>query len=187
LSLKALRGTLLLTEREDPARYNVVPGELPEYFNGDDLVQVGQPRSTFLHGIFIWAALEGFLGLAPRPEGLRVNPSMPAGWDWIALSNMPYRGFPLSLLADRRTKTLFTTARVETSWNQVEVSELLQRHYAFQAEKSAFWIVISSKKGNEVIAASDQAVQGKLVEQKTGRLLAEVSIPAGGMVRKKLE
>jgi glycogen debranching enzyme len=187
LSLKALRGTWLLTERDDPVRYNVVPAELPEYFNGDDLVQVGQPRSTFLHGIYIWATLEGLLGLSPRPDALNVNPSLPAGWNWIAVSRLPYRGFPLSLIADRQTKTIFTTVRVETSWNQVEVSERLQQQYSFQSESSAFWLVISTQNRNDVLAASDQSVQGKLVEKKTGRVVAELSIPAGGMVRKKLE
>ncbi len=187
LTLKALRGTWLLTEREDPARYNVVPAELPEYFNGDDLVQVGQPRSTFLHGIYIWAALEGLLGLSPRPNVLQVNPSLPTGWNWIAVSQLPYRGFPLSLFADRQTKTLFTTVRVETSWNQVEVQYGLQQQYSFQPEQTAFWMVVPSQNGNEVIAASDQSVQGKLVERKTGRVVAVLSLPAGGMVRKKLE
>ncbi|BCX05949.1 MAG: hypothetical protein KatS3mg053_3887 [Candidatus Roseilinea sp.] len=59
LSLKALRGTTLLSEPEDPAHYNVVPGQLPEYFNGHDLVQRGQPRSTFLFGIYIWPPSKG--------------------------------------------------------------------------------------------------------------------------------
>ena len=187
LSLKALRGTWLLTERDDPARYNVVPAELPEYFNGDDLVQVGQPRSTFLHGIYVWAALEGLLGLSPHPDALHVNPALPTGWDWIAVSHLPYRGFPLSLFADRQTKTLFTTVRVVTSWNQVEVPERLQQQYSFQSEQNAFWMVVPVKNGNEVFVASDQAVQGKLVERKTGRVVAEMSLPAGGTVRKKLE
>ena len=187
LSLKALQGTWLLTERDNPARYNVVPAELPEYFNGDDLVQIGQPRSTFLHGIYIWAALEGLLGLSPHPDALHVNPSLPAGWNWIAVSQLPYRGFPLTLFADRQTKTLFTTARVESSWNQVAVPEQLQQQYSFQSEQNAFWMIISTKSGNEVLAASDEPVQGKLIERETGRVVSELSIPAGGMVRKKLE
>jgi glycogen debranching enzyme len=187
LCLKGLRGTWLRTERDDPARYNVVPAELPEYFNGDDLVQIGQPRSTFLHGIYIWAAVEGLLGLSPHPDVLQVNPSLPPGWNWIAVSQLPYRGFPLTLFADRQTKTLFTTVRVETSWNQVEVQERLQHEYSFQSEQNAFWMVISSQNGKEILAASDQPVHGRLVEQKTGHVAAELTIPAGGMVRKKLE
>ena len=39
LTVKALHDTFLLSEREDAAHYNVVPGEFPEYFNGDDLRQ----------------------------------------------------------------------------------------------------------------------------------------------------
>jgi len=185
--LRLCEGPGFLPNATIQLRYNVVPAELPEYFNGDDLVQVGQPRSTFLHGIYIWAALEGLLGLSPHPDVLHVNPALPTGWDWIAVSHLPYRGFPLSLFADRQTKTLFTTFRVVTSWNQVEVPERLQQQYSFQSEQNAFWMVVPVKNGNEVFVASDQAVQGKLVERKTGRVVAEMSLPAGGTVRKKLE
>ena len=48
-------------------------------------------------------------------------------------------------------------------------------------------MVVPVKNGNEVFVASDQTVQGKLVERKTGRVVAEMSLPAGGTVRKKLE
>jgi len=72
----------------------------------------------------------------------------------------PLSGFPLSLFADRQTKTLFTTVRVETSWNQVEVPDRLQHEYSFQPEHDAFWMVVSTKNGSEVLAASDQAIQG---------------------------
>ena len=104
LALKALRATALITEMPDPSQYNVVPGEFPEYFNGDDMKQRGMPLSSFVPGIFIWSSLESFLGITPRPAGLEVNPVLPDEWGWAAASRIPYHGASLSLLAVREGK-----------------------------------------------------------------------------------
>ena len=66
LAVKGMQGTFLLSEREDAAHYNVVPGEFPEYFNGDDLKQRGMPLSPFVPGIYLWCGLEGLAGLDPH-------------------------------------------------------------------------------------------------------------------------
>ncbi|MBS0631954.1 MAG: hypothetical protein JSS11_08580 [Verrucomicrobia bacterium] len=182
LIVKALRATRLLGDRADFERANVTPGEFPEYYNGDDLVQRGCPRSTFIHGSYLWAAWEGFLGLTPRADVLEVNPVLPAGWDWTALSNIPYRGGPLTLLAERRTKTLYTTARVKTKWKQVVVPAALQDDYRLESETPVFWLVTP----REVLAASDAAASAKLVSRATGKVVAQLTIPAGKLVRKKL-
>ena len=185
LALKALRATSLLTERSDPARANVVPGELPEYFNGDDLVQRGQPRSTFLFGIFVWAATESFLGISPHPAGLKVAPLLPQGWAWAAISNLPYRGFPLSMLAVAGENTLYTTTRVDSPWNQVIVPIELQVKYDFKSEGEVFWLVVPAERGSELLACAPEAASGWLYERSTGRLVAEVAIPEKGLVRYK--
>src|SRR5581483_5327147 len=110
---KALHGTFLLSERADAKNFNVVPGEFPEYFNGDDLKQRGMPLSPFVPGIYLWCGLEGLAGIEPTPSALRVEPSIPQGWDWIGFSELPYRGYPLTVLADAKDHTLYTTERVE--------------------------------------------------------------------------
>lgn len=185
LSLKALRGTFRLSERENPASYNVVPGEFSGYCNGDDLVQQEMPLSPFLPGIFIWSSLGSFLGLSPHPGRLEVNPALPQGWNWAAVSNMPYRGQPISILASREEHTLYTTAPVKTEWRQVLVPHSLQERFSFQPQGQAFWLVIPSGKGHEVLAASAGATSAKLIERGSGRVLLELSIPAGGILRKK--
>jgi len=122
LIVRALRATRLLGDREDFDRMNVTPGEFPEFYNGDDLAQRGAPRSTFIHGSYLWAAWEGFLGMTPQADGLEVNPVLPADWGWVAATGMPYRGETLSLLAVRKTRTIYTTVRVKTKWKQVVVA-----------------------------------------------------------------
>ena len=123
LIVRALRATRMLADRPDFDRCNVTPGEFPEYYNGDDLIQRGSPRSTFIHGSYLWAGWEGFLGMTPHAEYLEVNPVIPEDWGWVAISRMPYRGLSLSLLAVKKTKTIYTTVKVKTTWKQVVVSE----------------------------------------------------------------
>jgi hypothetical protein len=44
-----------------------------------------------------------------------------------------------------------------------------------------FWLVV----GREVIAVADAPAQARLIDRVTGRVVAELTIPAGGLVRKK--
>src|SRR5437762_10034083 len=142
LALQGLKGTFLLSERQEPAHYNVVAGEFPEYFNGYDLVQRGMPLSPFVPGIFIWSALEGFAGVEPHPNKLVVNPQLPAEWEWVAVSNLPYRGNPVTILADRKERTLYSTAPVETGWHQVVAPALSEQRFSGVSHKPACWPVV---------------------------------------------
>ncbi len=186
LALKALRSTYLLSERDDPARYNVMPGQLPEYFNGDDLVQRGQPRSTFLFGIFIWAALESFLGLKPSPAGLEVAPQFPEGWEWIAVSNLPHNGYPASMIAVRNEKTIYSTMKIRSGWKQVTAPQMLQEKYALRSEGQPFWMVVPNGDAYEVLAVSSEKTTSQLIEVRSGRVVTELAIPENRLVRKML-
>lgn len=183
LTVKALHGTFLLSEREDAAHYNVVPGEFPEYFNGDDLRQWGMPLSPFVPGIYLWCGLEGLAGIEPQASGLRVKPSIPREWGWIAISHLPYRGYPLTLLAAAKERTIYTTAHVDTDWKQIVVSDELQTKYSFISDQPAFWMIVPNAKGREILAASVHATTGTLVDRNTGRVIVKVSIPEKGLVR----
>ena len=104
----------------------------------------------------------------------------------MALSKMPYRGNPLTILALPKDHVLYTTAKVESSWKQIPVPESLQGKYRLVSDTPVFWLVVPAAGGNEVFAASAAAATGKLVDINTGRVVAEVSIPAKGFVREKL-
>ncbi|MEW5976488.1 MAG: hypothetical protein AB1898_11865 [Acidobacteriota bacterium] len=186
LSLKALRGTYLLSERENPEAYNVVPGEISGYCNGDDLVQKEMPMSPFLPGIFIWSSLESFLGMTPRASGLVLNPELPTNWGWVGVSNLPYRGHRITLLADRQNRRIYSTMLLKSGWEVVTVPVSLQERFRFEAEGEAFWLVIPAAKGLDVVVASTETTQGKLIEKVSGRVLGNISIPAGSLVRKEL-
>ena len=154
---------------QNPGDFNVVPGEYPEYFNGDDLKQRGMPLSSFVPGIFIWSSLESFLGMSAKPDSLEVNPVLPEEWKWAGAARIAYRGTPLSLLAVRDGQTLYSTAPVTTKWKTVQVPAELQDRYRFEPEDETLGLVLSAS-GNslEVIAASSTATEVTVVERRTG-------------------
>ncbi len=187
LALEALRATALITELPNPGEYNVVPGEFPEYFNGDDLKQRGMPLSSFVPGIFIWSSLESFLGISPHPAALEVNPVLPAEWGWVAAARIPYRGASLSLLAVRDAQTLYTTAPVSTKWKTVRAPADLQDRFRFEPEAETFGLVLAATEGSlEVIAASSAATEVKVVERRTSREVSHFPLAVGAIVRKRL-
>jgi glycogen debranching enzyme len=187
LALKALRATALITEMPDPREYNVVPGQFPEYFNGDDLKQRGQPLSSFVPGIFIWSSTESFLGITAHPASLDVNPVLPEAWGWAAASRIPYHGSSLSLLAVREGKTLYTTAPVNTTWNMVTAPAYLQDRYRFEPEDEAAGFVLANAGGGlEAIAVSSAATEVRVIDRLTSREVAHFPVAAGAMVRKAL-
>jgi glycogen debranching enzyme len=187
LALKALHATALITEMPDPREYNVVPGQFPEYFNGDDLKQRGQPLSSFVPGIFIWSSTESFLGLTAHPAGLDVNPVLPDAWGWAAASRIPYHGSSLTLLAVREGKTLYTTAPVNTSWNMVMAPAELQDRYRFEpADEAAGFVLPKAGGGLEAIAVSSAATDVRVIDRLTNREVAHFPLTAGEMMRKAL-
>ncbi len=189
LLVQGLRGTMMLSDREDFDRNYVTPGEFPEYFNGDDLVQRGNLRSTFIHGSYVWAATEGIMGLRPRAAQLEVNPQLPRGWKWAALTNLPYRGFPLSLLASAENRTLYTTARVQSDWTQIICPLALQSEYLVESSgPPVVWIIAPGreKAAGEAIVAGDQAAEVRIVHRAGGRVAAEMRVGAGEIVRAPL-
>jgi glycogen debranching enzyme len=184
LLVQALRGTMLLSDREDFDRFNVTPGEFPEYYNGDDLVQRGNLRSTFIHGSYSWAAIEGIMGLRPRAAALEVNPQLPRGWKWAAITNMPYRGFPLSMIASAENHTLYTSTRVETDWEQVICPLSLQEQYQIDGDGATIiGMIVTSDSGREAVVASDAAATVRVRQRDTGRVVAEVRVAAGDISR----
>ncbi len=76
----------------DPQRYNTVPGQFGEWFDGESLANRGMRLSPWEPPRFLWAAVEGVCGLVLMPGAPRVNPLMPAGWNWVALRDVPYHG-----------------------------------------------------------------------------------------------
>jgi len=190
LALQALRASALLTDMPDPATSHTVPGEFGDGYYNDSLRRQpwsSAPLGPYIAGTFVYSSLESFLGLTPRPEGLTVSPKLPAGWDWAAASDIPYGVAPLSLLALRRTHTLYATAPVTTDWKMVTVPAALQDRLEFEPKDQAFGMAVPAEGGGlEVIVVSAAQTDVHVIDRVTKQELLRLRLPAGGIVMKKL-
>lgn len=103
----------------------------------------------------------------------------------MAVSNMFYRGRPLTMLAVPAEHKLYTTVKVESEWDQI-VLQPWQEEFSFTSDQPVFWLMIPGGRDHTLLAASNVAATGKLIERSTSRVLLEISIPAGGLVRRQL-
>jgi len=190
LALQALRASALLTNMPNPATSYTVPGEFGDGYYSDSLRRPpwsSAPLGPYIAGTFVCSSLESFLGLTPRPPGLMLRPRLPASWDWVAASDVPYGGAPLTLLALRRTHTLYATAPVATDWKIVNVPAALQDRIEVEPEDEAFAMIIPGEGGGlEVIVVSASQADVHVIDRLTRQELLRLRVPAGGIVMKKL-
>ncbi|HLI96758.1 MAG TPA: hypothetical protein VKT72_11825 [Candidatus Baltobacteraceae bacterium] len=76
----------------NPQRNDTVPGQFSEWLHGETLVNQGMPLSPWFPPRYIWAVIEGVLGLDISGDHPRLAPNLPSSWNWCALRNLPYRG-----------------------------------------------------------------------------------------------
>ncbi len=103
----------------DPQRYNTVPGQFSEWFDGESLANRGMRLSPWEPPRFLWAAVEGVCGLVLLPGQPRVNPLMPADWNWVALRDVPYHGRPFSYFLVREAEggvRIYATCSIDCNW-----------------------------------------------------------------------
>jgi glycogen debranching enzyme len=80
---------------------NVHPAEFSEWFDGDTGVNRGMHLSPWVAPTFIWAVLEGLLGLRWQKGQAAFHPNWPTEWNQISVSNMPSAEGPLSTVLER--------------------------------------------------------------------------------------
>ncbi len=76
----------------NPQRNDTVPGQFSEWLHGETLVNQGMPLSPWFPPRYVWAVVEGVLGLDISGDHPRLAPNLPSSWNWCALRNLPYRG-----------------------------------------------------------------------------------------------
>jgi hypothetical protein len=106
-----------------PKRNNTVPGQFSEWFDGESLENRGMRLSPWEPPRFLWAAIEGVCGLMLSPGAPRINPLIPADWNWVGLRNLPYHDAFLSYFLVRERESgfrVYSTAPVDSDWD-VEV------------------------------------------------------------------
>ena len=85
----------------DPRRNNTVPGQFSEWLHGETLTNEGMMLSPWDPPRYLWAAIEGVVGLDPSGDGVSLHPRLSNDWKWLAVQNVPYRKRRLSYFAVR--------------------------------------------------------------------------------------
>ena len=85
----------------DPRRNNTVPGQFSEWLHGETLTNEGMMLSPWDPPRYLWAAMEGVVGLDPSGDGVGLHPRLSSNWKWLAVRNLPYRKRRLSYFAVR--------------------------------------------------------------------------------------
>ncbi len=85
----------------DPRRNNTVPGQFSEWLHGETLTNEGMMLSPWDPPRYLWAAMEGVVGLDPSGDGVSLHPRLSADWKWLAVQNLPYRKRRLCYFAVR--------------------------------------------------------------------------------------
>lgn len=91
LMIEALRRAYQQYVR-DPRRYNTVPGQFSEWFDGEALQNRGMRLSPWEPPRFLWALLEGAAGVRPAHDRLTIEPMLPIAWRWMRVAALPFRG-----------------------------------------------------------------------------------------------
>lgn len=108
---------------EDPGIHNTVPGQFSEWFDGQSLTNRGMRLSPWEPPRFLWALLEGALGLQVELGGLTIDPRIPPRWQWMILNNLPYHRKSISFFMAREVDGI----RFHTT-SEFESSHLIERY-----------------------------------------------------------
>lgn len=90
----------------DPRVYNTVPGQFSEWSDGQTLVNRGMRLSPWEAPRFLWAMIEGAVGLQTKETTVTLQPNLPPDWQWLRVHDLPYRGQRLSFFLTRQGETL---------------------------------------------------------------------------------
>ncbi|MBI3945219.1 MAG: hypothetical protein HY321_04820 [Armatimonadetes bacterium] len=159
LMIEALRGSYRQYIR-DPGRYNTVPGQFSEWFDGEALQNRGMRLSPWEPPRFLWALLEGAMGVRPRHDGLSLDPRLPVGWKWARVRDLPYQGRQVSWFLARFAEGLrfFTADEFETDHPVERFDEEISDSLCALSEDVA---VTALGRSDEVLIAIGSAAETK--------------------------
>jgi hypothetical protein len=107
-----------LSEIDNPAdEGHLVPGEFPEWFDGETWKSRGMAMSPWMPPTYLWLGVEGLAGVTPTAGNMAVDPNLPANWDWLIMRDLPYCGQRISYFVHEGQ--LHTTCPVQSSLPQV--------------------------------------------------------------------
>jgi len=176
--VEGMRNIYALAETARPADYgNVVPGQFPERLHGVTNVSRGMTMSPWTPPTYLWLGVEGLMGVKPSPGGLKVNPAIPATWEWTFLLGMPWRDQVLTAVFHRGK--IYSTHPLESD-HPVMIGARLPA----SAENEQI-VAVAFRFDSDIylFAASDQECEGTVaIQHSRGTVREQVKLAAGGLV-----
>lgn len=98
---------------ENPSIYNTVPGQFSEWFDGESLVNRGMRLSPWEPPRFLWAMIEGAVGLTIVDRNVDIRPRIPYDWRWLRVRNLKTTAGTIDFFAARHQDKLrfYTTSK----------------------------------------------------------------------------
>ncbi len=78
-------------EPDNASGLNTRNGEFAEWFDGETGVNSGMHLSPWVAPTFVWAVMEGLLGLRWENGAGKFNPFWPSGWQSVTIKNLPQK------------------------------------------------------------------------------------------------
>lgn len=164
-----------LCEMEDPiAEGHVVPGEFPEWFDGETWKSKGMAMSPWMPPTYLWLGVEGLAGVAPTPDSLAVDPNLPGDWDWLIARDLPYRGELFSFFV--YSGQLHSTHPVQSELPRILYNRDLTAE--LEVEGDLFAVALEDSAGISVLVAASKEAGIEGAVRFRGRT-QHVSLAAG--------
>ncbi len=94
----ALRRLCALCEPSPRRPGDRVPGQFPEWLDGETGENRGMTLSPWMPPTLLWLAMQGVVGVRPRPGGLVVDPAIPPNWRWFVCHRLPWKDTHLTII-----------------------------------------------------------------------------------------
>lgn len=183
--VNALRNIYRLSEVERPVDYeHVCPGEFAERLHGDTGISRGMAMSPWMPPTYVWAVVEGILGVTPRgAEMAVVEPNLQSGWDWAGIRNLQLSNTLYSLIFTEGI--IYSTYPVESMYPVIIGCKDITDRFISNVEH----FVLETADGEYLVALYSREVcnhvKAEVWEAESGNLLCncEFSATNGRLVR----
>jgi hypothetical protein len=148
-----------LSEPEDPAAMgHIVPGEFPEWFDGETFESRGMAMSPWMPPTYLWLGVEGLAGVTPTAGQPAIAPNLPESWRWLSMRNLPFRGGRLSFFWHQGT--LHTTHPSSGPLPQVLYARDVTDEVVVDPDEGTAPIALESDEGVTILLAATREFDG---------------------------
>ena len=148
-----------LSEPEDPvAGGHLVPGEFPEWFDGETFESRGMAMSPWMPPTYLWLGVEGLAGVTPTGDQPTIGPNLPKHWQWLSMRNLPYRGDRISFFWHKGT--LHTTHAVSSLLPQVVYAHDVTDEVAVDPDYGLAVTALERDEGVTILLAATRGFEG---------------------------